>query len=107
VVWYLPYSRIDAFKAQLTYEGKVVSSEAVISFREFNGGADTTLDAVKSYYSQAAVGQIPSLMTGASVMGENVVDLGGENVGRMALRKTMLGSVGGSVAGLVAVDSSF
>jgi len=44
-------------------------------------------------------------MTGASVMGENVVDLGGKNVGRMALRKTMLGSVGGSVVGLVAVDS--
>jgi len=104
VVWMLPHAHIERFKAGVAYKGKLVSTETVIHLYAFTGDATTTIDDVVSHYSTTALQQMPSLISGASLLGENVVDMGARNVGSMALRGTLKGSVGGSVGGLVAVD---
>ena len=105
VVWMLPHAQIARFKSDASYKGKVLSTETVLHMPSFSGDSATTLDNIMAHYSTTAMQQMPSLISGASVLGENAVDMGARNVGSMALRKTVAGSVGGSVGGLVAVDS--
>lgn len=104
LAWMLPHAHIDRFKAGLAYKGKLVSTETVIHLYAFTGDSATTLDDIVSHYSKTALQQMPSLISGTTLLGENVVDMGARNVGSVALRGTLAGSVGGSVGGLVAAD---
>jgi hypothetical protein len=101
----IPFSRLEAFTAHLTYSGALVATHDSICVPAFQGGPHTTSKDVIQHITSAVLSKAPSLISNAEVLGENVLEMAGKSAGRVALAASMTGSAAGSIIGLAAVDS--
>jgi hypothetical protein len=100
----LPFSRIGSLTAHVSFSGKVVATQDAVFIPTFQGSEQTTSEHLIQHIFGAVLSKFPSIISNASVFGENILEMSGKSAGRMAMAASITGSAVGSVAGLAAVD---
>jgi hypothetical protein len=102
----LPHVQVASFDVNVSYQGKIVSTEKnVVAIASFVGNEYTTSEDLTNHIALSIVSSAPTFLTNATLSGLNIVDSIGSSAGRAMLGATIAGSVAGSVVGVVAVDS--
>jgi hypothetical protein len=102
----LPHSCVEPLHAKMSYKGTLVATkETHVQVPAFFGGPGTTSKHLVQHITQSILVSVPSFLANTELLGENALDVSAKMVGQAVMQKSVTGSLGGSVVGLVAADS--
>jgi hypothetical protein len=97
----LPNVEVSSFTVNVSYQGKIVSSEKnVVVIASFVGNEYTTSEDLINHIARSIIRSIPEFLTNATLSGLNIV----ESIGSIAGCAKRGAKLAGSVVGVVAID---